>query len=387
MKKIALWGATGSIGLNTIEIILRNPEQFKLKYMSFHKNWEKALEILKTISVETVIVTDRNTFDILVKNISGDFSGQILYGMDNVIRLSQDQDVELAVNALVGEAGLLPTVTALRSGIDVALANKESLVMAGEIIKDTISKGQATVFPIDSEHSAIWQCLIGEAPDTVKKIILTASGGPFRLSTLDELKNVTVESALNHPNWKMGKKITIDSATLMNKGLEFIEAYWLYPVSVEQIDVVVHPQSIIHSLVEFIDGSLKAQLGYPDMKIPIQYALSYPDRLELQQKEFDLSEIAMLNFEKVNYELFPALDLAKKALRSGGVAPAVLNVANEYAVYAFLDKKIKFLQIVELVNEAISHSPRINKPSLDDILEAGNWAREFINEKISKREF
>lgn len=387
MKKIALWGATGSIGLNTIEIILRNPEQFKLKYISFHKNWEKALEILKTVSVEIVIVTDKDAFDLLTNNVSGDFSGQILYGMDNVILFSQDQDVDLVVNALVGEAGLLPTVKALRAGINVALANKESLVMAGEIIKDIISEGRVTVFPIDSEHSAIWQCLIGEAPDSVKKIILTASGGPFRSSNLDDLKNVTVESALNHPNWKMGKKITIDSATLMNKGLEFIEAYWLYPFSIEQIDVVVHPQSIIHSLVEFIDGSLKAQLGYPDMKIPIQYALSYPDRLEIKQKEFDLSEIAMLNFEKVNYELFPALNLAKKALRSGGISPAVLNVANEYAVYAFLDKKIKFLQIVEMVDDAISHSPRIDKPSLEDILEAGDWARKYINEKISKREF
>lgn len=387
MKKVALWGATGSIGLNTIEIILRNPDKFKLKYISFHKNWEKAVEILQTVSVEIVIVTDKDAFDLLSKSVSGEFSGQILYGMDNVILFSQDQDVDLVVNALVGEAGLLPTVKALRAGINVALANKESLVMAGEIIKDIISEDRVTVFPIDSEHSAIWQCLIGEAPDSVKKIILTASGGPFRSAAPDDLKKVTVESALHHPNWKMGKKITIDSATLMNKGLEFIEAYWLYPVSVEQIDVVVHPQSIIHSLVEFIDGSLKAQLGYPDMKIPIQYALSYPDRLELRQKEFDLSEIAELTFEKVNYELFPALNLAQKALRSGGVAPAVLNVANEYAVYAFLDKKIKFLQIVEMVDDAISHSPRINRPSLEDILEAGDWAREYINEKISKREF
>ena len=383
MKTLSLFGATGSIGRNVLKIVDSHSDEFRIKYLSFHKNWDEGLKIAEKYNPDKIIITDEESFSDFIGNANPKLSSKVVYGNERILEFCADGDVDLVVNALVGEAGLLPTIKSLEAGVDVALANKESLVMAGDLINNLKEKHSVDVFPIDSEHSAIWQCILGEPEDSIKKIILTASGGPFREYSLDKLQNVTVDMALNHPNWSMGKKITIDSATLMNKGLEFIEAYWLYPVSVTAIDVVVHPQSIVHSLVEFVDGSIKAQLGFPDMRIPIQYALTYPNRLPLTQKNFNLAEIGRLDFEPVRHDLFPAITLAKLALMNGGISPAVLNVANEYAVYAFLDEKIPFLEIENIVKEAITAAPLIESPNLDDILQAGDWAREFVNKRVN----
>jgi len=382
MKKLALWGASGSIGQNTLNIISQHPEEFRVVYASVHRNWKSGLDIIRRFNPETLIVTDRETYDSVKSESSAYPDCEIIFGQDEVISHSSSSDLDMVVNALVGEAGLRPTMSAVEAGIDVALANKESLVMAGEIIMERCRNNNTKILPIDSEHSAIWQCIVGEPEESISGIILTGSGGPFRTTPAEKFKKLTVSEALNHPNWSMGKKITIDSATLMNKGLEFIEAFWLYPVNVDQIEVVIHPQSIVHSLVRFLDGSVKAQLGFPDMKIPIQYALTHPRRLQLTGKPFQLESIGDLSFEDLDNDRFPAVNLARRALEEAGVVPAVLNVSNEYAVYGFLEEKIPFTSIVSLVQEAMEQAPKIENPSLDDILDAGTWARNFINEKL-----
>jgi 1-deoxy-D-xylulose-5-phosphate reductoisomerase len=382
-KKIAVWGITGSIGQNVAAIFRARRREFNVAYLSAHRNWELAYTMAEEFGAEKLVITDLEAFEALKARVA-DKTVEIIYGHEAIDSLSSDDDLDLLVNALVGEAGLNATHLALRNGIDVALANKESLVMAGELLMRLSKEKNAQILPIDSEHSAIWQCLQGEENNPIKRLILTASGGPFRTFRKNQIASVTPAQALRHPNWDMGNKITIDSATLMNKGLEFIEAYWLYPVSEQGIEVVVHPQSIIHSLVEFEDNSVKAQLGWPDMKIPIQYALSFPQRWPTPLPALNLAEVGTLTFEEVREDVFPAIDLARRALQRGGVSGAVLNVSNEQLVYAFLAEKIPFPEIVALTAEAVEQCTSSKNPDFADIIAAGNWARRFVEEKIKK---
>ena len=277
-----------------------------------------------------------------------------------------------------------PTINALQSEVDVALSNKESLVMAGSIINEIKNKSGAKIFPVDSEHSAIWQCLVGESIKEVNKIILTGSGGPFRTLEIGQFNSITVDRALNHPNWEMGKKITIDSATMMNKGLEVIEAYWLFDISKDMIEIIIHPQSIIHSMVEFKDKSVKAQLGLPDMKIPIQYALTYPNHSNADWDELDLTSIESLTFEKPDFNKFPCMRLAFDALEQEGTVPALLNVVNEYSVYRFLNNEISFIEIPQLIERAFDEHDFIKEPSIDDVLNIEIWAQEFVKSYTPK---
>ena len=287
------------------------------------------------------------------------------------------------INGLVGAAGMEPTICAIKAGVDLALSNKESLVMAGGIIKKLLQINSTKLYPIDSEHSAIWQCLVGEKIEQVKKIILTGSGGPFRTKSVEEFVHITKEEALQHPNWNMGNKITIDSATMMNKGLEVIEAHWLFDIGIDQIEIVVHPQSIIHSMVEFIDGSIKAQLGVPDMKIPIQYALTYPNHLPAKWQPLDLVDIGNLTFEKTDLEKFPCIRLAYEALDIGGTFPVVLNVANDEVVAAFLNNHIKFMDIPCIIEDAMNKHEFFDKPDLDTISEISRWTANYIQNEIA----
>jgi len=286
------------------------------------------------------------------------------------------------LNAIVGTAGLEPSYQALMAGKNLALSNKESLVMAGQLINQILTEKKLSLFPVDSEHSAVWQCLLGEDRQTIRKIILTGSGGPFRTLPLNQFPQITPEKALQHPTWNMGHKITIDSATLMNKGLEIIEAHWLFALPADKIEVIIHPQSIIHSMVEFIDGSIKAQLGLPDMKLPIQLALSYPHRIPANWEKTDLSKIKELTFETPDFSKFPTIPLAYEALKRGGTAPAILNVVNEWAVYAFLDHKIKFQDIARYIAEALATIPIKDHPSLEEILTTEQSGREFVERKV-----
>jgi 1-deoxy-D-xylulose-5-phosphate reductoisomerase len=296
--------------------------------------------------------------------------------------LAAATDVDLVLNAIVGSAGLEPSYHALKAGKNIALSNKESLVMAGELINRLLIEKNLKIFPVDSEHSAIWQCIVGEDNKNIRRIILTGSGGPFRTLPIEQFDHITPEQALKHPTWNMGKKISIDSATMMNKGLEIIEAHYLFGVAPENIEVVIHPQSIIHSMVEFIDGSIKAQMGLPDMKLPIQYALGYPERLPVVWENTDFMKIRELTFEAPDFVKFPSLKLAYAALRRGGTAPAILNVVNEYAVYAFLENKIRFIDISTFVEKALSEIQIVDNPLLSDILEVEQSGREFVERKV-----
>jgi 1-deoxy-D-xylulose-5-phosphate reductoisomerase len=307
---------------------------------------------------------------------------EVLSGREGLLEIARRDDIDLTVNGLVGAPGMAPTVAAIEAGVDVALSNKESLVMAGDHINALLLEKDVQLLPVDSEHSAIWQCLTGEQMDQVNKLILTGSGGPFRTKDISEFSSITKAEALKHPNWDMGNKITIDSSTMMNKGLEVIEAYWLFNMGADDIDIVVHPQSIIHSMVEFVDGSVKAQLGLPDMKIPIQYALTYPDHGDVHWDALDLAKIGTLTFEVPDLEKFRCIQLAYDALRAGGSHPVVLNVANDTVVYAFLEEQIQFVDIPVLIEETIAAHPIEAHPNLDDIQVLTTWTQNFINEKI-----
>ena len=299
-----------------------------------------------------------------------------------MLDIAARDDVDIMFNGLVGSSGMEPTLSALHAGVDVALSNKESLVMAGDLINREKLKTGTTLFPVDSEHSAIWQCLVGENLEDVRRIILTGSGGPFRTRELNTFSDVTVEEALNHPNWDMGDKITIDSATMMNKGLEVIEAHWLFGLEANQIDIVVHPQSIIHSMVEFNDSSVKAQMGVPDMKVPIQYVLTYPKHAQATWEQLDLVEVGQLTFEEKDLKRFPCIGLAYDALRAGGTTTAVLNVANDNAVYNFLDGKIKFTDIPRIIEKACEDHEWIESPNLEDLLNLELWTTEFVKNAV-----
>ena len=375
-KSLSVLGSTGSIGVNTLKVVEALSETISVRYLAAGRQWEKLARQAKKFGAKAVAKVDENAAKPL-KDALGS-SIEVLSGRAGVSELASRDDVDIVLNGIVGSAGLEPTYRAAEAGRTIALSNKESLVMGGELIRNLMEKTGAKLYPVDSEHSAIWQCLVGEDIKSVKKLILTASGGPFREKPIDEFKDITVEEALAHPNWKMGKKVTIDSATLMNKGLEVIEAYWLFNIPQDRIDIVIHPQSIIHSMVEFRDGSVKAQMGLPDMKLPIQYALTYPERNAMAWEQTDFSAVATLTFEEPDFQKFPCPILAFKALESGGTASAVLNVANETAVNLFLEERIKFTDIAGLIEKTMESTEIINNPTLEEILDI----EERISEKI-----
>jgi len=374
-ENIAILGSTGSIGKNSIEVIANFPDQFKVSYLTVNNNIDALCDQVRRFKPKGVVVLDRNSAAECKKRFDG--ATEVLVGEEGLEEIVQRNDVDVVISSLVGFAGLKPTIAAIRAKKKIALANKETLVVAGEIIMRLVKETGGILIPVDSEHSAIFQCLVGESGSSVAKIILTASGGPFLNTPKDMLKKVSVEQALHHPNWKMGNKVTIDSATLMNKGLEVIEARWLFGIPPERIDVVIHPQSIIHSMVEFIDGSVKAQLGMPDMKIPIQYALTYPERAASNVARVDFPKLREMTFFPPDIERFQCLRLAYDALNEGGTMPAALNAANEIAVRRFLEGKIAFQQIPETICRTMEHHEVTGNPTLDDIIEADASARRF----------
>jgi 1-deoxy-D-xylulose-5-phosphate reductoisomerase len=375
-KNIAILGSTGSIGKNSLEVIANFPDQFKVSYLTVNKNIDALCDQVRRFRPKGVVALDRNSAKECKHRLNGSTT-EVLAGEEGLLEIVQRDDVDVVISSLVGFAGLRPTVAAIKAKKKIALANKETLVVAGEIIMGLVKGLGGVLIPVDSEHSAIFQCLVGESSTSVGKIILTASGGPFLNAPKEMLKNVSVEQALNHPNWKMGNKVTIDSATMMNKGLEVIEAHWLFGIPPEKIDIVIHPQSIIHSMVEFIDGSVKAQLGMPDMKLPIQYALTYPDRQASNFARVDFPKLREMTFFSPDFERFQCLRLAYDALNAGGTMPAALNAANEIAVTRFLDGKISFLQIPETICRTMEHHTSMAHPTLDDIIAADASARKF----------
>ncbi len=379
MKKICLLGATGSIGQNTIDIVSQFPEKFSIVALSSHSNIEQLYQLAQELRPAMAAFSG----DAAEAGWADRFRAigvELLAGPEALVHLAADAEYDVLVNAVVGAAGLQPTLAAIRSGRTIALANKETLVCAGELVMSLAREHDVEIIPIDSEHSALWQCLVGESKASVRQLILTASGGPFLDLPKSELANVTVEQALKHPNWSMGSKITIDSSTLMNKGLEVIEAYWLFGIGPERISVVIHPQSIIHSMVEFIDGSIKAQMGLPDMRVPIQYALTYPDRLPNTLPGMDFVKYGTLTFFEPDFDKFRALRLAFDALDSLGTAPAVLNAANEEAVHAFLQRHISYDRIAIIVEQALNHYDHHAISDLESVLTADAWARRFVRD-------
>ncbi|MCC6684451.1 MAG: 1-deoxy-D-xylulose-5-phosphate reductoisomerase [Bacteroidia bacterium] len=364
-KNIAILGSTGSIGTQALEVIAEQQEHFAVEVLTANSNADLLIEQALKFKPNCVVIADENKY-LTVKEALLPHDIKVYAGADAIAQVVEFDSVHMVLTAMVGYAGLKPTISALNAGKPIALANKETLVVAGELITGLAMEKRAAIIPVDSEHSAIFQCLVGEPLHRIEKIYLTASGGPFRGKKRTELEQVTKVQALKHPNWTMGAKITIDSATLMNKGLEVIEAKWLFGLKTEQIDVIVHPQSIIHSIVQMTDGSMKAQMGLPDMKLPIQYAFTYPDRFPSQFPRFDFLNYPTLTFEQADKETFRNMELAYTALHSGGNKACILNAANEVAVDAFLKDKIKFLQIAE-VNEACMEKVKfIKKPTYED---------------------
>jgi 1-deoxy-D-xylulose-5-phosphate reductoisomerase len=374
-KNIAILGSSGSIGKNSLEVIANFPDQFKVSYLTVNKNIEALCQQVQRFKPRGVVVLDECSASACKKRVNG--TTEVLVGEEGLEEIVQRDDVDVVISSLVGFAGLKPTINAIKAKKKIALANKETLVVAGEIIMRLVKDNGVTLIPVDSEHSAIFQCLVGESNSQIDKIILTASGGPFLSTAKDELRRVTIQQALNHPNWKMGSKITIDSATLMNKGLEVIEAHWLFGLPADKIEVVIHPQSIIHSMVEFIDGSVKAQLGIPDMKIPIQYALTYPERALSKFVRIDFPKLKEMTFFEPDRDRFQCLQLAFDALHTGGTMPAALNAANEIAVERFLDGKISFLKIPETICRTMEQHISKSSPTLEEIIDADSSARTF----------
>ena len=381
MKTITILGSTGSIGTQALEVA--NKHNIKVKAVAAHSNVNLLAKQALDNNVEYACVFNEDKKDELEKLLTGS-NTEVLSGMDGLNFIASLEGVDVMLNSVVGMVGLMPTLTAIDHGTDIALANKETLVTGGKLVTETAKEKGVKIYPVDSEHSAIFQCMQGNKTSQVSKIILTASGGPFFGKTKEDIAQVSVEEALNHPNWSMGRKITIDSATLMNKGLEFIEAMWLFDLKPEQIEIVVHRESVIHSAVEYDDCSVIAQLGVPDMKIPIQYALLYPDRMECPTKRLSLIDYGTLTFAKPDYDTFDCLTACIKAITEGGNKPAVVNGANEEAVAAFLEGKISFLQIGELVTSALENIERKEITCLEDVLEADRVARDFVIEQIEK---
>lgn len=380
MKNIAVLGSTGSIGTQTLDIV-RNNDDLNVTCLSANSNIKLLEEQVREFSPSIACVMDEAKGIELKENIK-DLNTKVVIGMDGLVECAIYPSSDLVVTAVVGMIGILPTIEAIKAKKDIALANKETLVTAGHIIMPLAKINKVRIYPVDSEHSAIFQAITGENDNEISRIILTASGGPFRGKTKKELKLVNLEDALNHPNWEMGKKITIDSSTLVNKGLEVIEAKWLFDVDFDQIEVVIQPQSIIHSAVEFIDGSIIAQMGTPDMHLPIQYALYYPKRRKLPGERVNFYELGKIDFEEPDYETFPALQIAYDVGKVGGSMPTVFNAANEIAVDKFLNKKIKYLDIVELIKSAISNHEFIENPTVSQILNCEQETYAYINNLI-----
>jgi len=375
MKQIAILGSTGSIGVSTLEIVAAHPDKFRVVSLSAGKNLELCAKQVRQFRPKLVAVADPADIP-QMKALLADQQVEITGGVEGLCAVATANGVQMVVAAIVGAAGLVPTAAAIRAGKDVALANKETLVTAGHLFMELVAKHQVKLYPVDSEHSAVFQSIEGHRNQDITKIILTASGGPFREASLEKLKTVTVQDALNHPNWSMGRKITIDSATMMNKGLEVIEARWLFDAPADKISVNIHPQSIIHSMVEYIDGCVIAQLGMPDMKAPIAYALSYPERVSTGVKPLDLTELSGLTFFKPDLERFPCLGLAYRALGEGESMPAVMNAANEVAVEAFLEGHISFLQIAQVIEQTMDRHQAHRLASIEEVLAADRWGRE-----------
>lgn len=382
MKKVSILGSTGSIGTQTLEVISQFPGKFEVIALGAGSNIELLKNQIEKFQPKIAVVKNEEYADKLLRNLSSRQT-EIIYGEDGYNKIATLTEADIVISSMVGSSGLKPTYAAIEAGKTVGLANKESLVVAGQVLTEAAKKSGSQILPIDSEHSAIFQALNGSPKSEVKKLIITASGGPFRNTPADELTNVTVESALNHPTWKMGNKITIDSSTLINKGFEVIEARWLFDINVESISVWIHPQSIVHSMVEFIDGSIISQLSIPDMKIPIAYALSYPDRLPLSKSEAKPVDYSLLSFEEVDFNKFRGLGLAFYAIKEGGTMPAVLNAANEIAVNEFLNKKIKYTDIVSIIEKVMELHKREDIFSIEDSLVADRWARSVAKSIIN----
>ena len=378
MKRITILGSTGSIGTQTLDVVRKNKDKFQVVAISDNSSIDLLLEQIMEFSPKYVAVYNKESALKLKEMIPENINIEVLSGMDGLVKICQLEEVNVVLTAVVGMIGLVPTMAAIKAKKTIALANKETLVTAGELVMSEAKKNNVEILPVDSEHSAIFQCLNGERKQDIEKIILTASGGPFRGKKREELVNVTKNEALKHPNWDMGRKISIDSSTLMNKGLEVIEAKWLFDVDVEDIEVVVHPQSIIHSMVSFRDSSVISQMGCPDMRLPIEYALTYPERLKTDFERLDLAKVATLTFEKPDMETFPCLALAFKVLKLGGTYPAALNSANEFLVNEFLNDKIGFYDIPYYIEKTLDcHKNRVN-PTLEDILEVDKETRAFL---------
>jgi len=377
-KKISILGSTGSVGVNTLKVINNISKEFDVVYLTGNTNSDLMIKQCLEFNPKSVVMINEEASEAVKKGLSG-YDINVLSGRKSLLNISRDKEIDLVLNALVGSPGMEPTLEAVKAGVDVALSNKESLVVAGDLITTEMKKTGANIFPVDSEHSAIWQCMVGESLSDIEKIILTGSGGPFRTRPINTFVDIKVSEALNHPNWEMGKKITIDSATMMNKGLEVIEAYWLFNIDVNMIDIVVHPQSIIHSMVEFKDSSIKAQMGVPDMKVPIQYALTYPNHISAPWERLDFKLIGDLSFEAPDFDRFPCIKLAYMSLDRMGSTPAILNMANDYSVYKFLNSEIKFTEIPKIIEAAMKHHQWVEKPDLDYIKELDNWTKDFVN--------
>ena len=381
-RRVAILGSTGSIGVQALDVVARSGGELEVVALSAASGWESLLDQAAAHHVKRIALADR---DAAARAAEAWTEGEVLTGTDGLVELITESDCDMVLNGLVGSAGLVPTVATLGEGIDLALANKESLVVGGELVTQLAEATGAQIIPVDSEHSALFQLLAGEQVGSVERLILTASGGPFRGRRREQLEEVTVEQALAHPTWDMGGKITIDSATLMNKGLELIEAHHLFGTPYEQMDVVVHPESIVHSLIQLCDGATLAHLGYPDMRVPISYALHFPERAEVPIPPLDLTAAGSLNFEPADEETFACLRLAREAARAGGTAPCTLNAANEVAVHAFLAGRLHFLEIASVIEETLAELPAEPVHSFEGLGEADAQARRMANELVAAR--
>ncbi len=381
IKNISILGSTGSIGVSTIDLVLRHPDKFRIVGLAAGSNLEVLSAQIRLLKPEIVSVQSASKVDEL-RSLLKDVKIEIVSGVEGACQVASFSKVDLVISAIVGAAGLLPTLRAIENGKTIALANKESMVIAGELMRQKANEHGVTILPVDSEHSALFQCLQGNRIEDVRRLILTASGGPFLHRPKEDFVNITRAEALRHPNWSMGQKITIDSATMMNKGLEVMEARWLFDLAIEKVDVCIHPQSIIHSMVEFKDGSVLSQMGVPDMKVPIAYALSFPERIETGVASLNLCEKKELTFFEPDFEKFRCLKIAYEVAKKGGTYPAVLNAANEIVVDSFLKNRLKFLEIPKIIEAVLEKHQSRAVNSLEDILEADRWARDVAQSLI-----
>jgi len=380
-KLISIFGSTGSIGVQTLDVISKTSEEFEIKYLTTNNKIELLIQQIEKFRPQGVVINNYTAYKEFINSYN--FDGKVLYGNDGLVEAASE-NVDLLVSALVGYAGVAPTLEAIKQSTTVALANKETLVSAGEIITSAVKEFNSKLIAIDSEHNAILQCLVGEEKNSIEKLILTASGGPFRNLPLNQFIDITLEDALKHPNWTMGNKITIDSATMMNKGFEVIEAKWLFDADLSQIEVIIHPQSIIHSMVQFIDASIKAQLGLPDMRIPISFALNFPKRYNYDFPRLDLLKIGKFDFWEPDFERYPCLGLAYQSIDKGGNIPSALNAANELCVQNFLERKISFVEIPIILEKVLEKIDFIEHPDLEHINQTDKLARDLVNFKIKE---